>query len=243
MVSSTTVSIILLIVLIAPTIGFYIGSVAINIQKYTEGHCEFPEGVCKFGAAIGFPEGWMAPGTFIWYGIIPIMGVWLTIYGFMDKIKIFNGAITAGLSFLMAFSTIPLGLFVVMVVALYQLMGIYATVGLAILFFVGIFFDLRNTIGGMSSEFKAYDTKIKQLEQQKSFLEEDAKGADKRMREIEKRFRQGNLSAQVIDELRNEFAALANRRRVNKDSVGAIKEEVKNFKAENEALKKRVKKK
>jgi hypothetical protein len=164
METSTKISIVLLIVLIVPTLGFYIGSVAINIAKYTEGQCKFPEGVCMFGQAIGFPQGWLAPETFIWYGIIPIMGVWLTIYGFMDKIKIFNGAITAGLSFLIAFSTIPLGLFVVMVVAMYQLIGIYSTIALAILFFVGVFFSVRNSIGGMSGEYAAYNQQIKKFD-------------------------------------------------------------------------------
>jgi len=164
METSTKISIVLLIVLIVPTLVFYIGSVAINIAKYTEGQCKFPEGVCMFGQAIGFPQGWLAPETFIWYGIIPIMGVWLTIYGFMDKIKIFNGAITAGLSFLIAFSTIPLGLFVVMVVAMYQLIGIYSTIALAILFFVGAFFSVRNSIGGMSGEYAAYNQQIKQFD-------------------------------------------------------------------------------
>jgi hypothetical protein len=157
---------------------FYIGSVAINIAKYTEGQCKFPEGVCMFGQAIGFPQGWLAPETFIWYGIIPIMGVWLTIYGFMDKIKIFNGAITAGLSFLIAFSTIPLGFFVVMVVALYQLMGIYATIGLVILFLVGTFFSVRNSIGGMSGEYAAFNQQINTMKQ-------NEKSTTKRIKTVE----------------------------------------------------------
>jgi flagellar biosynthesis chaperone FliJ len=181
METSTKISIILLIVLIAPTIGLYISSVAINIQKYTEGQCEFPEGFCVFGQAIGFPQGWLAPGTFIWYGLIPVMGVWLTIYGFMDKIKIFNGAITAGLSFVIAFSTIPLGLFVVMVVALYQLMGIYATIGLAILFLVGVFFEVRNGIGGMSGEYAAYNQQLKQFDA-------DLKSTKDKLHETEKAY-------------------------------------------------------
>jgi hypothetical protein len=213
MVSSTTVSIILLIVLIAPTIGFYIGSVAINIQKYTAGQCKFPEGVCAFGTAIGFPEGWMAPDTFIWYGIIPIMGVWLTIYGFMDKIKIFNGAITAGLSFVIAFSTIPLGLFVVMVVALYQLMGIYATMGLAILFLVGVFFEVRNRIGGMSGEHAAYSQQINTMKKNEENTKNRVKTVEDALKNAEDDIRkQKNMTEAGAIQAHDEIYALQQER-------------------------------
>jgi flagellar biosynthesis chaperone FliJ len=231
MVSSTTISIILLIVMIAPTLGFYIGSVAINIQKYTAGQCQFPEGVCAFGQAIGFPQGWLAPDTFIWYGIIPIMGVWLTIYGFMDKIKIFNGAITAGLSFVIAFSTIPLGLFVVMVVALYQLMGIYATVGLAILFLVGVFFEVRNRVGGMSGEYTAYNQQIKNFDT-------DMKSTKDKLHETEKAYQKATEDLKKEKNTSTESAIL------HLNEVTALRKEVesqKNQLKSKEALRKRFK--
>jgi len=165
METSTKVSVVLLAVLIVPTIIFYLGFTVVNILQYNQEECTFPDAICRFGMAVGFPSGWLRPETFIWYSILPILGVWLTVYGFMDKIKIFNSAITAGLSFVIAFSTIPLGLFVIMVASLYQLMGVYATVALAILFFVGIFFDLRDSIGGMSGEYAGYINTMKQNEE------------------------------------------------------------------------------
>jgi len=231
MVSSTTVSIILLIVLIAPTLAFYIGSVAINIAEYTKGDCDFPEGVCRFGTMVGFPSGWLRTDKFIWYAIIPIMGVWLTVYGFMKKIQIFNEGIMAGLSFIIAFSTIPLGLFVVMVVALYQLMGIYATMGLAILFFVGLFFELRNRIGGMSGEYAAYNQQIKQFDV-------DLKSTKDKLHETENAYKKATEDLKKEKDTNTESAI----RHLNE--VTAFRKEVesqKNQVKSKEALRKRFK--
>jgi hypothetical protein len=115
---------------------------------------------CAFGMAIGFPEGWLRTDTFIWYCFIPLAGVWMIIFGFLDRIRIFKGSINAVLSFLIAFSMIPLGIFVIIVSLLFSIMGVYS-VGLFVgLFFIGTIFYSRGLVGAWRGVYGGYEKSI-----------------------------------------------------------------------------------
>jgi hypothetical protein len=127
--------------------------------------CNLPSAVCSFGTAIGFPEEWLNTKTFLWYSIIPILGMWLIIYGFLDRIKIFwKTSLNMALSFLIAFSTVPLGIFILIVSTIFAIMGVYSVVLFVILFFIGTGFFTRALWRGWKGGMIEKEMGIYQLE-------------------------------------------------------------------------------
>lgn len=88
---------------------------------------------------LGFPENWLEGNSILYYGFIPFLGIWMIVYGFLALIRIFgdNKALYTILSFIIAFSTIPLGMFVMLVGMIFSVMGVFSVVIFAVLFFVG----------------------------------------------------------------------------------------------------------
>jgi len=117
--------------------------------------------VCPIGAALGFPQEWLNTKTFLWYSFIPIMGIWFIIFGFLDRIHIFRRASINGiLSFLIAFSMIPLGLFVIIVSILFSIMGIYSVILFVGLFFIGTYLYARGLVGAWKGVYGGYQKAI-----------------------------------------------------------------------------------
>jgi hypothetical protein len=143
--------VVMVVILIISLLGFtgvFSGFGGFGGGDVNEKPCNLPGAVCSFGAAIGFPAGWLRTDTFIWYCFIPLAGVWMIIFGFLDKIRIFKGSINAVLSFLIAFSMIPLGIFVLIVALLFSIMGVYSVFLFVGLFFIGTILYSRGLIGG-----------------------------------------------------------------------------------------------
>jgi len=133
--------------------------------------CNLPGTVCAFGSLIGFPQGWLRTDTFIWYCFIPLTGVWMIVFGFLDRIKIFKGSINAVLSFLIAFSMIPLGIFVILVSLLFSIMGTYSTFLFVGLFFIGTILYSRGLIFGWRGQFGSYAQSLAAQEKLKGELD------------------------------------------------------------------------
>jgi len=150
------VMLIVLIISILGVTGVFSGFGGFGGGDVTEKPCNLPGIVCAFGSAIGFPQGWLRTDTFIWYCFIPLTGVWMIIFGFLDRIKIFKGSINAVLSFLIAFSMIPLGIFVILVSLLFGIMGTYSTFLFVGLFFVGTILYSKGLIFGWRGQFGSY---------------------------------------------------------------------------------------
>jgi len=128
------------------------------------GKCSFNSAICGFFTTLGFPECWLQTSTFIWYAFIPVTAIWMIIFGFLDRIRIFKGSINAVLAFLIAFSTIPLGVFVLIVSFMFGIMGIYS-VGLFMgLFFVGTILYSRGLIGAWRGVYGGFEQEIKKEE-------------------------------------------------------------------------------
>ncbi len=90
----------------------------------------------------GLPGEWKV-GDYIWYGLIPFLGVWLIIFGFLTVIRIFGrdrNKLYGALSFFIAFSTLPLGWFAFFVTGVFQAMGVWSTVIFFIMFIIGTVF-------------------------------------------------------------------------------------------------------
>jgi len=153
------VMLVILIISLLGVTGAY-GGLSIGGPADPNIKCNIPEAACVFGRAIGFPEGWMRTDTFIWYCFIPLAGVWMIIFGFLDKIRIFKGSINAVLSFLIAFSMIPLGIFVILVSLLFSIMGVYSVFLFVGLFFIGTILYSRGLIGAWKGVYGGYEKAI-----------------------------------------------------------------------------------
>jgi len=123
--------------------------------------CDLGTIVCTVGSALGFPAKWLNSSTFLWYSFTPLMGVWLIIFGFLDRIHIFRrNSINGLLSFLIAFSTIPLGVFVIIVSILFSIMGMYSVILFVGLFFIGTYYFAKGYIRGWKRVTQSYDKAI-----------------------------------------------------------------------------------
>jgi hypothetical protein len=165
------VMLIVLIISILGVTGVFSGFGGFGGGDVTEKPCNLPGVVCAFGSAIGFPQGWLRTDTFIWYCFIPLTGVWMIIFGFLDRIKIFKGSINAVLSFLIAFSMIPLGIFVILVSLLFGIMGTYSTFLFVGLFFVGTILYSKGLIFGWRGQFGSYAQSLLAQEKLKGELD------------------------------------------------------------------------
>jgi hypothetical protein len=159
--------VVMVVILIISLLGFtgvFSGFGGFGGGDVTEKPCNLPGAVCSFGAAIGFPAGWLRTDTFIWYCFIPLAGVWMIIFGFLDKIRIFKGSINAVLSFLIAFSMIPLGIFVLIVSLLFSIMGVYSVFLFVGLFFIGTILYSRGLIGAWRGIYGGFEKEIQAVD-------------------------------------------------------------------------------
>jgi len=165
----------------------------INV-KIIEGDapCEFPEHVCNFATALGFPTGWLRPDTFIWYAFLPLLGVTMVVYGFLTVINIF-GRNRPGfyflLAFLIAFSTIPMGLFVVFVSVIFAFIGTWSIIIFALMFGIGIvYYFVARTRSWRAGEFakEAFDDERDKIEKNIEYGRKILEDTDKELKRIQK---------------------------------------------------------
>ena len=98
---------------------------------------------------LGFPADWLYFPAFIYYAIIPMAGVVLILYGFLDRLMIFREPnVNVLLAIFMGLSTIPMGAFVSTVALLFGFVGVYATIIFGILMVAGIGFVGSGLLGG-----------------------------------------------------------------------------------------------
>jgi len=93
-----------------------------------------------FTFLFGFPEEWDT-GQYIWNGIFPWFGVWIIIFGFMTAIHPFGtdrNKVYGFLSFIIAFSLLPLGWFAILVQWLFAIMGAWTVIAFFIIFMLGV---------------------------------------------------------------------------------------------------------
>jgi len=120
-----------------------------------------------------FPEEWFNSKDIIFYGFIPFTAIWIIIYGFLDRIRIFRRKKLNGLlSFLIAFSTLPMRLFILIVVTLFAIMGVYSVAMFAIIFVIGVFLFSRGIVWTWKKEFGHYDMAVAGVDDQINFLRE-----------------------------------------------------------------------
>lgn len=163
-----------------------------------EEECNMPSHVCNLGRLVGFPEPWLRYERFLWYGIIPITGMTLIIYGFISRLGIFGHGRTKlniALSFIIAVSTIPMGAFTIIVGVMFGILGVYATgifVGLfifgMILYAVSVARGWKGDISGEAEIFQReiFEREVEAKRKEYDALREIYEARLKRFKKIEK---------------------------------------------------------
>jgi hypothetical protein len=88
--------------------------------------------------------------------ILPFAAIFAISYGFLAQLKIFKGVPNESglyrlLAFIMAFSTIPMGIFMILVAFWFSFMGVFSVAIFAAMFIAGVFF---RGYGFVSSEYE-----------------------------------------------------------------------------------------
>ncbi len=90
---------------------------------------------------IGAPDNWLWIPGIIYLFFVPLLGITVIAYGFLDAMQIFpNINVNLILALVIAFATIPFGVFTKFVMFLFALMGVYSTGAFAFLFFFGVLY-------------------------------------------------------------------------------------------------------
>lgn len=172
-----------------------------------------------FEQALGFPDEWMTIKGFVWKFLVPFIGVWAIVLGFLRVIGIFSDQdkLEYVISFVAALFTIPTGVLAWFVYAMFGLMGGWATFLFFGLFFIGTaayslvkgrgFWGLGRGVGGVfDTQGKTLTNEIRRMEGKKSRL----------LREIaEKKGKNLNTKAleAQLDKLESEIRAKEEARR------------------------------
>jgi len=100
---------------------------------------KLPEYAVNFFTFFGLPEDWLYMPAFFYYTIIPLIGVSLIFYGFLEELNIFTSeSRNAALSILVAISTIPTGVFIPLVAGMFSILGVYSTFAFFFLALMGV---------------------------------------------------------------------------------------------------------
>ncbi len=98
---------------------------------------------------IGIPNEWLYLPGLIYLVIVPLLGVMVIAYGFLDAMNIFpNVNVNLILALLIGLAIIPIGIFSRMVAFLFAFMGIYSTGAFVFLFIFGVAFVVSERMGG-----------------------------------------------------------------------------------------------
>lgn len=238
---SRNIGIIVGVILLAgiSLLGFSGVLAGVNIVEITSGpSCNMPPVVCQIGTTIGIPSNWLTYEKFIWYALLPITGMWLIIYGFLSEIKIFSDTkINAVLSLVIAFSTIPMGVFVIIVAVMFGLMGMYATLAFFVLFILGVFYLSGAKIRGWKRVWRTYDIAMERTEKQIEFLQKEREKKQKEIEKIENQMKKGEISkdegTRLANKLKREIAEIEKR-------IVGLKEEIKMFEERKKEAKKEL---
>lgn len=145
----------------------------------------------------GFPPSWVVFPNFIWYALVPFLGIFTIVYGFLKELRIFKRTRWSipVLAFLITFSTMPLRIFVLLVNFMFQFLGAWSVGIFGFIFFIGTLYyaklrkaDWGTAVASAQLENEALESArkdLKNLYEERSIIISDitdAKG--KRLNEL-----------------------------------------------------------
>jgi len=197
-----------------------------------------PQGTIKsvFVDVFGFPEEWFNVKDLIFYGLIPFLGIFTIIYGLLDRIRIFRRKKINGLlSFLIAFSTLPMRLFILIVVTLFAIMGVYSVAIFAVIFIIGVFLFSRGMIWTWKREYGHYDMAVTGGDKQIDLLNDRIRKIDDQINRIKNdpHYNPTDIATiSELDDLENEKRKWDDRKHlleIKKSHISRQKEAAKTF--------------
>ncbi len=177
------------IIMILVLIGiFAYGYLSLDWESILEGKCDFPEIVCTGLTTLGFPPAWLNWKNIIWRCIVPLVGITIIFYGFVNKLGFFSKGINIALALVAAISTLPSGAFVIFVAVLFATLGIYSVILFGVLAVMGfsLAFMQRASLKAQGAVFKEMDKQVKGVRDRKEYWQKEENEALKEMEKIDK---------------------------------------------------------
>jgi len=164
---------------------------------------------------LGVPQQWLTFPKILYLFFAPFLSIWIIVYGFLMELRIFRRArwVNLPLSILIAFSTLPLGIFYLIVNTIFTVMSVWSVIVFALMFFAGTWFLFKRRSanwGAAASVAAAYKDDMDNLKYELS---------QKRLQLIEVRNKIARTSdpkkredlAQMADKIQNEIQSLRDR--------------------------------
>jgi len=172
--------------------------------------------------------------------ILPFAAIFAICYGFLNQLKIFKGAPNEDklyrlLAFIMAFSTIPMGIFMILVAFWFSFMGIFSLAVFVAMFIAGVFF---RGYGFVAIEYtRAVQTSMKIRSELKQLLLEElaalkGKGVDEKYEKLaeflEKDTVKQFFSRSEIDNFKEKLSKIDRKQQDAADKINNLIDEIKN---------------
>jgi hypothetical protein len=175
-----------------------------------------------FVDVLGFPSNWWNNEYFaFYYGLVPLLGVFMIVYGFLEELRIFRRLrkINVWLAIIITLSTVPLRLYTYLTQFIFGLVGGWSVIIFAIIFAVGTWYYLVYKRGKWGSAaavaqaesdlHKSVRNQLKDLREERRMLVEDLADATgkrfdeltKRIEKIDDQIRQIRSKKEMVEEV------------------------------------------
>ncbi|MEM5793474.1 MAG: hypothetical protein QXY45_03945 [Candidatus Aenigmatarchaeota archaeon] len=170
-------------------------------------------------ALVGIPKDFWktGSGSEVWLGIfriiIPTLGIWMIVFGFMKELRIFKRAnwVNTGLSFLIALSLWPAHLAYPLTNLLFQIIGIWSVIVFGVIFIAGawLFGVIRrsewvSTASVIQAEAETEklikEQKRELLEQKKMLIEKLATARGRELQDIQQKIDEIDKRLREVDQ-------------------------------------------
>lgn len=168
---------------------FYVGFTSESIYNAPSSmkSTPLPEPLRTVFTMLALPEDWMYTPAIFYLFLVPFIGLYAIVYGFLRELNIFTHVqnVNGILAFVISFSTLPLKVFVQVVGTTFAVMGMYSFIAFAFLFFAGIFFYSKGRFLGFKSEFSVVENRLRRQK------DEVGRALDA----LDKKYQKGQISA------------------------------------------------
>lgn len=152
--------------------------------------CTLHPTACNILESIGFPAGIINGNLIFTYGILPLIGIFIIVYGFLDLFRIFgkNKWVEGALALVISLSTLPLGLFTIIVSTIFGLLGVYSVAAFGIMFIGGLIFAISGFFEGAESAIK------KRMMEKIGYYEDIVRNTERDLKDLSRRYEAGEIT-------------------------------------------------
>jgi hypothetical protein len=200
-----------LIVLFLVVLPFFVKIPEEAIIPKTWKLTKLPEFMVRGMTYLGFPRDWGYVPAFIYLVIIPFAAILAIVWGFLNQLRIFDKKVVRVLSLLIAFSTIPVGIFSKMVYFYFAISGFIGISAFVAVFVLGTILIGTRGVGVQYAAVESIRT-----------LNETLLALRREYDKLAEQLRKENLTPEQVKQINDKMYALETR-------MAAIQNRIKNL--------------